>query len=159
VTLKELEARIRVLEDIEAIKKLRARYCFYADDFKQDEWVSLFAEDAKVDFGLMGTYEGKEGITAFFRDVVAVSGSFYLHMCHNPFIEVDGDRARGRWYFEVPATLRGTEQALWLGGKYEEEYVKVRGEWKFKFLRAVFDYMTPYEAGWAKTPFWSLQTS
>jgi len=91
MTLKELEARIRVLEDIEAIKKLMASYCFYADDFKQDEWVSLFAEDARVDFGLMGTYDGKERITAFFRDVVAASGSFYRHMCLNPFIELHGD--------------------------------------------------------------------
>jgi len=29
--LKELEARIRVLEDIEAIKKLKATYCYLCD--------------------------------------------------------------------------------------------------------------------------------
>ena len=42
----ELARRITVLEDIEAIKKLKARYCAVCDnDHNPDDIVKLFAED------------------------------------------------------------------------------------------------------------------
>jgi hypothetical protein len=43
---KELERRIAQLEDIEAIRQLKARYCLYVDQRNEDAWVSLFTEDA-----------------------------------------------------------------------------------------------------------------
>jgi len=156
VTLEELETRIKVVEDIEAIKKLRATYCYLVDAEKVDELLSHFTENAKVDFGLFGTYEGREGQRTFFRDVVAVGLSFCMHMVHNPIIEVKGEKATGKWYFEVPSTMRGTERAIWIAGVYDEEYVKKGGEWKFNFIKATFYYMTPYEEGWVKTPFMAI---
>lgn len=152
----ELEARMKVLEDIEAIRKLRAHYCYNVDAERLEELLSLFTEDARLDFGLLGTHEGKEAVSKFFRDIVAGILSYSRHMVHNPIIEVDGDKATGRWYFEVPCTLRGTDMAVWLAGTYEEKYVKERGEWKFSFIKATFDYATPYEEGWAKTPFFNI---
>jgi len=153
VTLKELEARIRVLEDIEAIRKLRAQYCYNVDAEKLEELLALFTEDARVDFGLYGTYEAREGLTTFFRDVVAASLSFCQHMAHNPIIEVKGEEATGKWYFEVPATIKEGNSAVWIAGTYEESYVKKRGKWKFNFIKATFHYISPYEEGWGKTPF------
>jgi len=35
---KELDVRIKVLEDIEEIKKLKARYLYYIDDREWDRW-------------------------------------------------------------------------------------------------------------------------
>jgi hypothetical protein len=43
---KELERRIAQLEDIEAIRQLKARCCLYVDQRNEDAWVSLFTEDA-----------------------------------------------------------------------------------------------------------------
>jgi hypothetical protein len=43
---KELERRIAQLEDIEAIRQLKARYCLYVDQRNEKAWVSLFTEDA-----------------------------------------------------------------------------------------------------------------
>jgi SnoaL-like protein len=40
---KELEKRIAQLEDIEAIRQLKARYCLYVDQRKEDAWVSRAA--------------------------------------------------------------------------------------------------------------------
>jgi hypothetical protein len=39
----ELEKRIAQLEDIEAIRQLKARYCLYVDQRKEDAWVSRAA--------------------------------------------------------------------------------------------------------------------
>ena len=156
MTLEELESRIKVLEDIEAIKKLRATYCYLCDAGLDDarnleELLSHFTQNARVDFGPAGTYEGREGLKAFFGGVVAGALSFGMHMVHDPIIEVKGDRATGKWYFEVPATARAEHRAQWLAGTYEEEYVRENGEWKFDSIRAIFNYITPYDEGWVKT--------
>ena len=71
-------------------------------------------------------------------------------MVHNPIIEVNGDKASGRWYFDVPLTMIEGNQAVWLTGMYEEEYIREGGKWKYLNMKCTFFYMTPYEEGWAK---------
>ena len=153
MAIDDLERRITVLEDIEAIKRLKARYCLICDDnHNPDEIVKLFAAD--------GIWEGVDGIGAHrghaairklfegFRDRI----SFSQHNVMNPIIEVTGDTARGTWYFLGPFTFRKGNRAYWLAARYEEDYVKVAGEWKFRHLRAIGRMSAPYETGWANRP-------
>ena len=42
------------------------------------------------------------------------------------------------------------ELGLWLAARYEDDYAKINGEWKFKHLRAIGRMSAPYETGWAK---------
>ena len=50
-----LESRIQRLEDIEAIKQLKARYCGLCDDgYPADDLAELFTEDAIWDGGALG---------------------------------------------------------------------------------------------------------
>jgi hypothetical protein len=51
----------------------------------------------------------------------------------------------------VPFTLRPRNEAGWLQGKYEEEYVKRNGQWKWKSITTKFDFITPYDQGWVQT--------
>jgi len=153
-----IEARIQVLEDIESIKKLKASYCSWADagivgDASQmDELVAHFTDDEPwADFGPFGMHKGKEAVGAFFKEVVASTLSYSAHMVSNPIIEVDGTQATGRWYVDVPCTLRGAERPMWLQARYEEEYVKERGQWKWKSITTRFDFITPFDEGWVKT--------
>jgi len=37
----------------------------------------------------------------------------------------------------------------WLAARYEDDYVKINGTWKFKHLRAFGRMAAPYEEGWA----------
>jgi hypothetical protein len=157
MTVDELHARIQVLEDIEAIRKLKATYCYLCDagldDARnRDALLSHFTEDARVDFGLgpASVFEGTEGLKTFFGEVVPGAVSFCMHMVHNPIIEVHGDRATGRWYYEAPTTDTSTNGAQWMTGTYEEEYVRQNGEWKFASIKTRWNYISPYEEGWAK---------
>ncbi len=151
--LEDLERRIQVMEDIEAIKKLKALYCAYCDrGYDADGIASLFTEDAVWDGGRFGRYEGREAIRSFFRGASKIF-PFALHQVMNPIIEVQGDRATGKWYLFQPATLAEGNQAVWLAARYEEEYVRVGGQWKFQHLKVFPHFLTPYEQGWAKKPF------
>ena len=61
--------------------------------------------------------------------------------------------ATGRWYLLQPLTRRnraGEEGAMWLAGRYEDEYVRVGREWKFKGLKFITHFLAAYEEGWAK---------
>lgn len=157
MTLEELAARVRVLEDVEAIRKLKATYCYLCDAglgdaAVRDELLGHFADDARVDFGLgaASTFEGRAGLEVFFGTVVPSSVSFCVHMVHNPIIEVHGDRATGRWYYEAPTTDAATGRAQWMMGTYDEEYVRDGGRWKFAVIRTRWKYITPFDEGWAR---------
>jgi hypothetical protein len=52
----EMEKRIRVLEEIEAIKKLKAKYFRCVDKKLWDEMEELWVEDAVADYGMKGDY-------------------------------------------------------------------------------------------------------
>jgi len=55
MSLEDLERRVRVLEAIEDIKRLKHRYCAICDDhYDADAWAGLFTEDAVWDGGTRG---------------------------------------------------------------------------------------------------------
>jgi SnoaL-like domain len=147
-----IEERITALEDLEAIKKLKARYCAVCDDdHNQNDIVKLFAPDGIWEGDGIGAHKGHDAIRALFKGFQERI-SFSQHNVMNPIIEVSGDRAKGTWYFLGPFTFRKGNRAVWLAARYEEDYVKLSGEWKFQHLRAIGRMSAPYEKGWAGTP-------
>ena len=161
---KSVEERMQILEDIESIKRLKASYCYWADAGTagdasgMDELIDHFTDDEPwADFGPFGVHKGKEAVGAFYREVVVSTLSYSAHMVANPIIDVEGSKAKGRWYVDVPCTLRGAEIPLWLQAKYDEEYVKEGGKWKWKSITCAFDFVTPIDEGWVKTPMISME--
>jgi ketosteroid isomerase-like protein len=154
MNLEELARRIQVLEDIEAIKKLKARYCAYCDNnYDADGLASLFTEDAVWDGGeRLGRSVGREAIRSFFQGS-SKRLPFAIHHVTNPFIEVQGDTATGRWYLFQPCTRAAENRAVWLAARYEEEYVRVGGEWKFRRMNIFPAFYTPYDKGWVQQQF------
>ena len=152
MTLEELAGRIQVLEDIEAVKKLKARYCNAADAGDKDLFLGCFTSDATWDGGeSFGRYEGRDAIRGLFESlpkVISFGDSIKV------LIEVDGDRATGRWYLLEPCTmLEGGEQAVLGSAFYDEEYVKEGGEWKIATLKLTPAFWSPFDQGWVKHRF------
>ena len=154
MNLEELSQRLQVLEDTEAIKRLKARYCAFCDDgYDPDGIASLFTEDGVWDSGdTFGKCEGAAAIRKFFTGAPKQL-PFALHYVMNPIIEVNGDTATGTWYLFQACTFAKGNQAVWGAAKYEEQYTKVNGEWKFRHLSVASQFWTPFEEGWAKKPF------
>ena len=153
MTLEELERRVRVLEDVEAIKKLKARYCACCDDgFDPDGIAELFTEDGVWESAGFGSYRGRAAIRSFFEAGPSVF-PFTIHQVMNPIIEVEGDTAKGSWYLFQTCTFADGNQAVWGAARYQEDYVRQNGEWKFKNLKVVSSFWTPFDQGWVKKQF------
>ncbi len=145
----ELERYLTVLHDIEAIKQLKAEYCDICDDnHNQDRIVTIFTEDGIWEGQGIGRAQGHAEIRQLFKSF-AERISFSQHNVFNPRIAVNGNQAHGRWNFLGPFTFRKGNRQLWLAARYEDDYVKVNGQWKFKHLRAFGLMAAPYEEGWA----------
>jgi hypothetical protein len=149
----ELEARIRKLEAIEEIKNLQARYSYFIDSFQGEKLIDLFADNFIAEYEPGGTYRTKEELLGFIK-VVRLTNVMMCHQAMTPLIEVDGDKAKGTWYLFGPliAITPQGEVAVWEQGKYEHEYVRVDGKWKFSHFKVKLSMLSPYEDGWAKTP-------
>ncbi len=148
----ELRQRLTVLEDIEAIKRLKAEYCDICDDdHNQERIVRIFAEDGIWEGKGVGRAQGHAELRQLFRKFQERI-SFSQHNVFNPRIEVKGNEAHGTWYFLGPFTFRKNNQQAWLAARYEDDYVKLNGVWKFKHLRAIGRMAAPYETGWAAQP-------
>ena len=151
--LAELEQRVRVLEDIEAIKRLKYRYADACDrGYDAETLATLFTEDAVWDGGLFGRHEGREAIRRFFAGVSA-DIPFAMHYMMNPIITVDGDEADGAWYLFQTCTFAEGNRAILGAARYEERYRRVAGEWQFHRLKLISSFWTPFDEGWVKRPF------
>jgi len=151
MTLGELGERLKNLEDLEAIKRLKARYGQICDDhYNPAEMVKLFTKDAVWDGGEIDeTYRGIGEIKRFFAqmsELVTFSAHYFLPVD----ITVDGDKASGQWYLLQTATIGG-DKAVWVGGIEDDKYVRKDGKWLIKSIKfSKLFFLTPYEEGWAK---------
>ena len=161
-----LEDRLRIVEDVKAIKKLQRIYGYYLDYGMWDEVVDLFSDNAEsVEAADSGVFLGKAGVKRFFIGVMKANsvpkgapppGELHAAMIGQPVVSIapGGNAAYGRWQsLECAAGLvEGTLRQYWAHGIYENEYVKENGKWKFKKLHFHLTFRTPYEDGWLKTP-------
>jgi len=146
----ELEQRIIRLEDLEAIKQLKARYCEICDDdHNPDRITTVFAEEGVWEGRGIGKAQGHAEIRELFVGFQKMM-SFSQHMVVNPVIEIDGERAHGRWVFFGLFTFYEGHQAKWQSARYHEDYVKIERSWKIQHLRVKGPGVSAdYELGWA----------
>ena len=132
---RDLEVRITALEDIEAIKKMKAKYWRSVDKSLLDDLAECFTEDAVADFGHHGPFQGKEAIMDFFKQGrdPAHDPVTRTHQGHNPEIELTGDTtAKGVWQLWFYAIDNQSNRGRRSAGYYADEYVKEAGQWKHK---------------------------
>ena len=145
----DLEARLKRIEDIEAIRRLKHRYASYCDDgYDADRLGELFLENAVWDGGMLGRFEGAAAIRRFFQ-ACSKTVPFAIHQVTNEILDVDGDRATGRWYLWEPLVFAKGDQAMWLAGRYDDVYRRVNGEWRFETVTIEVRMLSPYDRGFA----------
>ncbi|MEN8182602.1 MAG: nuclear transport factor 2 family protein [Myxococcota bacterium] len=154
-----LERRLGAVEDVEAIRRLKARYGELVDDRylrgtarpaeelapRAREIARLFTEDALWDGGrVLGSCRGRAEIEARMAEPTL---RFSRHYFVKPHIEVDGPRGRGRWDLLAPCTTRDG-RPHWMAGVEDDEYEKVDGVWLHAAMKLRVVFLAPHETGW-----------
>jgi len=158
--IRALEARLEALEGVEAIRALKARYGELVDSrFDEggllprarvapiaDAIARLFTEDAVWDGAALGISRGRDEIRERF---LASTLTFSWHFFVKPQIEVDGDRATGRWDILSPCTMPG-DRPFWMVGVEDDRYRREDGVWKHESMKLRVVFMSPHDRGWAR---------
>lgn len=139
-----LMQRIRRLEAIEEITKLKSRYIVLideviADPAAADEFASLFVHDFVVEYGDYGTFTDKPSLKAFLADVISPAFAWGFHTAHNPRIEVFGNEATAEWDFTADVVATGASTPVRFYGRYVDHYVKTPHGWKFEAVFLNFE--------------------
>ena len=116
-------------EDELAIRHLVATYADAVNRRDQELWISTLSQG--VSWTLTGqTVEGREAVIRLYD---AFMGNFdiVVQLVHQGTVEVDGSRARGRWYLTELLRQNGASEGRSTVGSYTDEYVKEDGRWLF----------------------------
>jgi uncharacterized protein (TIGR02246 family) len=123
------------MDDIEAIKQLKARYCRLMDTKDWAAYRQLFTDDVVMDTTESGggVVRGADAFLAFL--VEAIGDVMTVHQCHMPEIELTGAAAAaGVWAMED--MLRWPDGSELHGdGHYHETYEKTAGGWRIASSR------------------------
>jgi hypothetical protein len=154
--LNELEERVRKTEAVQSITNIQALYSFHIDTAKIDDLIDLFTDEFEWNVGFEGnmtSWTSKEELSQYLKKSCEQT-PMMRHQPITPYIEVNGDKATGAFYLTGMITSITTKgkQARWVQGRYDNEYVYVDGTWKISRLNFVYNFLTPYEDGWVKTP-------
>ncbi|HSW58675.1 MAG TPA: nuclear transport factor 2 family protein [Dehalococcoidales bacterium] len=130
-----LEKKVLELEDIEKIKILHREYLYFISNLQFDEALDCFTDNIVADVADYGIRRGKTEVTRFFNETIYnnVAVSRDAHFTGQAVITLDGNTARGHWMFYrllAKPTVPG-----WVQGRYDCEYTKVSGEWKFSLIK------------------------
>jgi hypothetical protein len=164
--MKDLEAKVQYLIDLEEIKMLKYRYCLYNDGgwpaqplSHQGPAADLYTEDGVWDGGHVAKAQGREEIRKLFASMAALPMAY--HAVTNPIIEIDGDTARGHWHLisgsvgkAKPSTaakgsteFTGSDSSFGFAG-YQEEYVRTPEGWRIKSTQMIYGRRTVLPNGW-----------
>ena len=143
----ELRARVQRLDDIEAIKQLRARYIRWLDT---QDWES-FGNEVTENYHTEtegGVFDGRDELIVSLSERLA--GARTSHHCHTPEIILTGpDSASGVWAMQdhVAMTLNGEEFSFRGCGFYHETYVRTPDGWRISSTVLQRLSVTPLSAG------------
>jgi hypothetical protein len=130
-----LEQRVRLLEDIEGIKTLTARYANAVDQGWNGKAVdlgeipSIFAADARWTGDDFGTTEGVDAIVAGLPAATA-KVAFSMHAFLNPMISVDGDAATGSWLLWIASIYDDDPGAVYMSA--DMTYIRTAVGWRIQ---------------------------
>lgn len=140
----DLEARIRRLEDIEAIRQLCTAYGIAMDERDMESTREMFTEDAELRSkdGVFAA-KGRQAILDTYQGRWDVLGPTY-HFVHGQTIEIDPDdpdRATGT--LTSHAEVVRNDEPMIVALQYEDVYRRDDGKWKFAEREMGYFYYMP----------------
>lgn len=141
-----VEARLRRLEDLDAIRQLFVDYGHYLDNGDFAAYGALFAEEGEVLLGPIGRAKGPAAIEALMEKTLGGRAGSSYHLVANPVIELDGDRATSEVTWAVIARGKDGQPVLPMVGRHVDVLVREGGTWKFLRREGHVDIPSQYTA-------------
>lgn len=146
--MSDLDARLRAVEDRQAISQLRAHYCHVLDDRDWDGLARLFTEDGE--FQGLAHVTGRDEIHKFFSTTVDTLAEGFWHFCTNATIDLQNDTASGRTSMQYLSVKKGVSYVS--AGHYDDELRRENGIWRFRKRKITFYYFAPLAEGFVGSP-------
>ncbi|MDB5973438.1 MAG: hypothetical protein JWR07_198 [Nevskia sp.] len=128
----ELEQRLRALEDINAIRELKARYLRACDRKQPDVMRDCFIErGAIIEADNFPSFNDREGWVKVFTELAVNNPNVMdTHHGQNPQITLTGpDAASAVWDLQFTQINLKERTVVNLAGEYRDEYVRTAGRW------------------------------
>jgi hypothetical protein len=135
--LAELKEKIKLLEDVGEIKRLKYKYQRCLDTKDWDGLAETFAENATTAFSDgQYTLKGVDKIMEFLQSSPLGDDKTFIgvHHVHHPEIKITGNTtATGIWALYCYMLNKKQKSGLRILAYYHDEYVKIKGQWKISF--------------------------
>jgi hypothetical protein len=150
------ERRLGAVEDRASIENIQTAYGYYLATLLWDDLTALFADNGSIEIALRGVYVGRPAVRRnlnLYGQAGLDDGVLHNHMQFQPVIDVAADGKSARLRSRALSMMGNfNRNATWMGGTYENEFVKIDGRWMFLRDQQVNTYFAPYETGWKDLP-------
>ncbi len=150
--LDKIEQQLARVEDTEAIENLQMIYGYYLATLQWDSLAELFDDNGTIEIALRGVYAGKAAVRRnlnLYGQAGLDDGVLHNHMQYQPVIHVSADGLHAKLRSRAFSMMGNFgKSGQWMGGVYENEFIKVNGIWKFRKDQVMNTYFAPYETGW-----------
>jgi hypothetical protein len=151
-----LQKQLDLVEDARAVERLQQAYGHYVSEGLAREAAQLFADgpETSIEFAQQGVYLGRQRIEAFLARAIGLQDGEIREtpvMQGVVHVAADGRTAKARWRSLVLGGTHGGD-GYWHEGPYENEYVKVNGQWRISRMHWYTTVTGSYARGWHRDP-------
>ena len=151
-TLTALESRVGLLEDVAQLERLNSIYGYYLAHLQWDDLTGIFSPTGTIEIAMRGVYAGaasvRRNLNLYGQATDDQFGLQHNHMQFQPVITVAPDGQSARMRSRALSIMGQWERySQWMGGVYENTYVKEDGVWKIKSDQVFNTYFVPYTVG------------
>ena len=152
-SLDALEHRLGLLEDLTQLERMNSIYGYYLAHLQWDDLTGIFAPTGTIEIAMRGVYVGsasvRRNLNLYGQATDSQFGLQHNHMQFQPVIDVAPDGQSAKMRSRALSIMGQWERySQWMGGVYENEYVKEKGVWKIKHDQVFNTYFVPYTVGW-----------
>lgn len=152
-TLDALERRVGLLEDTTELERLNSIYGYYLAHLQWDDLAGVFSPTGTIEIAMRGVYAGaasvRRNLNLYGLDTDPQFGLQHNHMQFQPVITVAPDGMSAKLRSRALSIMGQYERySQWMGGVYENEFVKEDGVWKIQKDQVFNTYFVPYTVGW-----------
>ena len=152
-TLTALESRVGLLEDVTQLERMNSIYGYYLAHLQWDDLTGIFSPTGSIEIAMRGVYIGsasvRRNLNLYGQSTDDQFGLQHNHMQFQPVIDVAPDGQSAKMRSRALSIMGQWERySQWMGGVYENDYVKENGVWKIKRDQVFNTYFVPYTVGW-----------